>query len=69
MFVVAKINFIDNVLTQERKRYPSLQYAYMYEAMHIDNVVDENDGPLFIEEIKQRYFDCDMTINILEVPD
>lgn len=69
MFVVAKINFCDNELTQEIKDYPSLSMAYVYEATYVDNVIDADEGIGGIEYIKQRYFDCDMMINILQVPD
>ena len=68
MFVIAKINFFDNVLTQEIKDYPSLSMAYVYEATYIDNVINAYEDIGGIECIKQRYFDCDMMINILEVP-
>ena len=68
MFVVAKINFFDNELTQEIKDYTSLGAAYVYEATYIDNVIDADEGIDGIEYIKQRYFDANMMINILEVP-
>lgn len=67
MFVVAKINYYDNILTQEIKDYPSLGAAYIYEATYIDNVIDADEGIDGIEYIKQRYFDCDMMINIIEI--
>ena len=68
-FVVAKINFYDNDLTQVVKDYPSLGMAYVYEAQYIDCVLDEEDDgqDISIEDIKQRYFDTDMMINIIEV--
>lgn len=68
MFVVAKINFYDNELTQEIKDYPSLYVAYINEAIYIDKVLEDEDQGLPIEDIKQAYFNCDMMINILEVP-
>jgi hypothetical protein len=67
MFIVAKFNFFDNVLTQEVKDYPSLYVAYINEALYIDQIVDDEEQGMPIDEIKQRYFDCDMMINILEV--
>lgn len=68
MFVVAKINFYDNELTQEVKSYPTLGMAYVYEATYVDNVIDIEEDITGIDYIKQRYFDCDMMINILELP-
>lgn len=68
MFVVAKINFFDNVLVQFVENYPSLYVAYINQATYVDEVVDDDEQGISIEDIKQRYFDCDMMINILEVP-
>lgn len=68
MFVVAKMNFFDNELTQELKGYPSLGMAYVYEATYVDKVLDKEDPEFItIDYIKQLYFDCDMMINILEL--
>ena len=69
MFILAKINFYDNILSQRVVYDDSLDSAYRYEALFVDNVIDEQDRHMSIEDIKQRYFDCDMMINILEVPD
>lgn len=66
-YVVAKINFFDNHLTQEIKEHPSLAKAYLCEAIEVDNVIDTDEDITDIEEIKQRYFDADMMINILEL--
>lgn len=68
MFVVAKINFFDNELTQELFDFEGSLYEayirhYMWDFGNIASIELSS-----IEEIKQRYFDCDMMINILEMP-
>lgn len=65
-FVVAKINFFDNVLTQEVKEYSDLDTAYASE-MRNDGILDGNEFFVDIDEAKQRYFDCDQMISILEI--
>jgi hypothetical protein len=68
MFVVAKINFFDNELTQELFDFE----GSLYEAYIRHYMWDFGKMPSIelasIEEIQQRYFDADMMINILEMP-
>jgi hypothetical protein len=68
MFVVAKMNFFDNDLTQELFDFDGSLYEayirhYMWDFKEIASMELAS-----IEEIQQRYFDCDMMINILEMP-
>ena len=70
MFVVAKINFFDNELTQELFDFEGDLYEaylrhYIWDFSPELETLSELDS---IEEITQRYFDADMMINILEVP-
>lgn len=69
MFVVAKMNFFDNELTQELFDFD----GSLYEAYIRHYIWDFREPGSIelnsIEEIKQRYFDADMTINILQMPD
>lgn len=75
MFVVAKINFFDNELTQELFDFEgSLYEAYFrhyiwdFYSTGMDPFSDPSIAINTVEEIQQRYFDADMMINILEVP-
>lgn len=68
MFVVAKMNFFDNELTQELFDFDGSLYEayirhYIWDFREFGSIELNS-----IEEIKQRYFDADMTINILELP-
>ena len=73
MFVVAKINFFDNELTQELFDFEgSLYEAYI--RYYIWDFSAEFDFETLaelnsIEEIKQSYLDADMMINILQMPE
>lgn len=69
MFVVAKMNFFDNELTQELFDFDGSLYEayirhYIWDFRELGSIELNS-----IEEIKQRYFDADMTINILQMPD
>lgn len=61
-FVVAKINFFDNNLTQHIVERNSLEEAYFHEANNDDIWCPEL---LTIDDIKQEYFNVDMMINII----
>ncbi len=65
-FVVAKINFFDNDLNQRIKEYEDLATAYETELKN-DELLWDDETFSTVEEAKQRYFDTDMMISIVEI--
>lgn len=71
MFVVAKMNFFDNELVQELFDFEgSLYEAYLrHYIWDFSPELETLQELTSIEMIKNYYFDGDMMINILEMPD
>ena len=63
-FVIAKFSAFNNELVQKIMYCENLDTAYWNQAIS-DEMVDRDDESISIEEIKQRYFDCDSMINII----
>lgn len=68
VFVVAKMNFFDNNL--EQFIYNSnASLLEIYSSEHFIDFGDTLAELSTIEDYKQAYFDADMLINIIQVPD
>lgn len=65
LFCVARVSFHSYDLTQEYKRYRSLEDAYREEYLLATGEYYDFD----ISSIQRCFLDCDMLVNIKEVPE